>query len=527
MPTTPRKAAAMPAAEAPDLLAVLVAQNVLRAEQVERLRRAQKVNGLGVEQAVLQLGLASDAQIAQALAAQAGLPYVKINPLDLDLDVVTKALAGPFARKHGMVAIAKTNDRITIAVHDPFAPFPLEDIKRVTGLDVDRVVATRSDVERSTRASTTCKSSLQHAEKQLTESRIATVDLGNQEFLSKAATELDPAAAPGGQGARPHPRLRLRAARLRHPLRAQAQPDAGPPAHRRRAARRAPDPARSSTRRSSRASSCSRAPTSPRSAGPRTAASSASRAARRSSCASAPCRPPSARRPCCASSTPTSCSRASTSWALAARRARSSTTSSRGRPASSWSRGPPAAARRRRSTRCSSTSRSPRSTSSRSRTRSRWCSRTSTRCRCARRSTSPSPRRLRTVLRQDPDIVMVGEIRDSETADNAVQAALTGHLVLSTLHTNDAPVVDHAAARPGRAPLPDHLHPDRRPRPAAGARELPPLQRGVRADRGRGGGAEDPVREAAALPLQARQGLPALPRDRLPRPHGHLRDAAA
>ena len=45
---------------------------------------------------------------------------------------------------------------------------------------------------------------------------------------------------------------------------------------------------------------------------------------------------------------------------------------------------------------------------------------------------------LRSVLRQDPDIVLVGEIRDSETADIAVKAALTGHLVLSTLHTNDA-----------------------------------------------------------------------------------------
>jgi general secretion pathway protein E len=46
---------------------------------------------------------------------------------------------------------------------------------------------------------------------------------------------------------------------------------------------------------------------------------------------------------------------------------------------------------------------------------------------------------LRNILRQDPDIIMVGEIRDRETAENAVQAALTGHLVLSTLHTNDAP----------------------------------------------------------------------------------------
>lgn len=46
---------------------------------------------------------------------------------------------------------------------------------------------------------------------------------------------------------------------------------------------------------------------------------------------------------------------------------------------------------------------------------------------------------LRTLVRQDPDVIMVGEIRDGETAEIAVQAALTGHLVLSTLHTNDAP----------------------------------------------------------------------------------------
>jgi general secretion pathway protein E len=45
---------------------------------------------------------------------------------------------------------------------------------------------------------------------------------------------------------------------------------------------------------------------------------------------------------------------------------------------------------------------------------------------------------LRTILRQDPDIIMVGEVRDAETAQNAVQAALTGHLVFATLHTNDS-----------------------------------------------------------------------------------------
>ena len=46
---------------------------------------------------------------------------------------------------------------------------------------------------------------------------------------------------------------------------------------------------------------------------------------------------------------------------------------------------------------------------------------------------------LRSILRQDPDIIMVGETRDQETAQIAIQASLTGHLVLTTLHTNNAP----------------------------------------------------------------------------------------
>ena len=45
---------------------------------------------------------------------------------------------------------------------------------------------------------------------------------------------------------------------------------------------------------------------------------------------------------------------------------------------------------------------------------------------------------LRAILRQDPDVLLIGEIRDEETANIAVKAALTGHLVLSTLHSSDA-----------------------------------------------------------------------------------------
>ena len=61
---------------------------------------------------------------------------------------------------------------------------------------------------------------------------------------------------------------------------------------------------------------------------------------------------------------------------------------------------------------------------------------------------------LRSMMRADPDIIMVGEIRDRETAQIAVEAALTGHLVLSTLHTNDAPTRGHAPRRDGHRAVP-------------------------------------------------------------------------
>jgi general secretion pathway protein E len=200
MGSPPQRKPAGPAAtttETTDILALLIARGVLNAEQAERVRRAARVNTLTPEQAIVQLGFASDVKIAQTLAAEAGLPYVKINPLDLDLDVVTKGIAGPFARKHGLVAISKTEDTITVAVHDPFAPFPADDIKLVTGLkNVTRVVATRTDVETINRGFYDLQTSLKTAEKQLTASRLSAVDLGNQEFLSGEAKELDPAAAP-------------------------------------------------------------------------------------------------------------------------------------------------------------------------------------------------------------------------------------------------------------------------------------------------------------------------------------------
>ena len=186
---------AQPTADGTDLLQILVFYKVLTPDQAEPVRRTARLKFTSIEEAITDLGFATDAQIAQALATYAGLRFVKINPLDLDLDVVTTALSGPFARKHGLIAISKTSTTLTVAVHDPLASFPADDIRRVTGLDVERVVATRSDVEAINKSFYELKTSLTHAEKQLAGSWLS-VDLGNQEFLSTETAEIDPAAAP-------------------------------------------------------------------------------------------------------------------------------------------------------------------------------------------------------------------------------------------------------------------------------------------------------------------------------------------
>ena len=76
---------------------------------------------------------------------------------------------------------------------------------------------------------------------------------------------------------------------------------------------------------------------------------------------------------------------------------------------------------------------------------------------------------LRAILRADPDVIVVGEIRDTETAHTAAKAALTGHLVLSTLHANDAATAIAPAARDEPRALPGGVVAHLRRRPAARA----------------------------------------------------------
>jgi|JI10StandDraft_1071094.scaffolds.fasta_scaffold30203_5 general secretion pathway protein E len=195
-PRRPLPAAPSTGVVARDALSLLVARKLVSPEQAGKVEKLMRLEKGTVDEAIVKLGILTEVQLGQALAEVAGLRFLRINPLDLDLEVVTGALPAGFARKNGIVAIGRNGEKIIVAVHDPLQPFPEEDIRRVTGLEVERVVATKSDIEAISRSFYDLKSSLKNAEAQLRQGRIQSVDIGNQEFLSSNQEDLDPAAAP-------------------------------------------------------------------------------------------------------------------------------------------------------------------------------------------------------------------------------------------------------------------------------------------------------------------------------------------
>jgi len=198
MATQPRRAAAPkpPPNAIPHLVRILKSQGLLAPEEEEQIERYIRVQQLTEEAAILRLGRLGEDEITQAVAKHAKLPYLKINPLDLDLDVVTAALPARFARRHTMCAVSKRGNSVTLAIANPFNRAPLSDLQQFGGLEIKLVVASRSDIETVNKGFYDLKTSLKAAESQLTEGRLTSIDVTNQEFLSGPSVEMDPTMQP-------------------------------------------------------------------------------------------------------------------------------------------------------------------------------------------------------------------------------------------------------------------------------------------------------------------------------------------
>jgi len=120
--------------------------------------------------------------IMSAIANDLGLPFKKIDPLELDLDVVTKMIAKPFAKKHLVVPIELVDGELKVAMYNPLNHEALEDIKRVSRVKISPVVSTKTDILKIITEFYGFKSSIVAAEKELV---TPLADLGNLEQYMK------------------------------------------------------------------------------------------------------------------------------------------------------------------------------------------------------------------------------------------------------------------------------------------------------------------------------------------------------
>lgn len=123
--------------------------------------------------------------IARMLAEELKLPFLKIDPLKLDIDLITKTISRSYARKHKLVPLNLVNNVLAVAVADPFHREPLESIRRHTGYSLEVKISPISDISRVITEFYGFKRSVSEASKQMSPG----IDLGNLEQYVKMKTE--------------------------------------------------------------------------------------------------------------------------------------------------------------------------------------------------------------------------------------------------------------------------------------------------------------------------------------------------
>lgn len=189
--------AAAGAAPIPGLLDLLRRERRLPAEADSALDRIGALPPEAHQQALLAEGIVSEEDIAQTVAKDTGLPFRAIDPVELNAEVVTGALPAPFARRHTICALSRQGGALTVAVANPYERSAIDDLERYLGIEVEVVVSTRSDIESVNGSLYNLRTSLRAAESEL-EDQSGGEEIPDRDFVSEAdaAGDLEPTTRP-------------------------------------------------------------------------------------------------------------------------------------------------------------------------------------------------------------------------------------------------------------------------------------------------------------------------------------------
>jgi general secretion pathway protein E len=154
-------------------------QKALAYDLVSRLRLPDLSNGGGPP------GVLGELEIAQAIAKDAGLAHVRIDTLNLNADLIESKVSRPFARRHRMIPLEMQNGRLRVACANPYDIEGIDSFRRIAGRDVELVVASEPDILRAITEFYGLRHSVKRAERDLTSG----IDLGNLEQLVRMKSE--------------------------------------------------------------------------------------------------------------------------------------------------------------------------------------------------------------------------------------------------------------------------------------------------------------------------------------------------
>ncbi|MBN2383265.1 type II/IV secretion system protein [bacterium] len=177
-----------------ELVNLLKKKRIINSAQEMEIRRYLAQN-TKLEELLITSGFISEIDLIQLISQFTEIPYSKIDLLDLDSNIVTQHLPGRFCQKNQLVVTGHENGALTICVGNPFQEIPIEDIKNMTGMNVHLMLSTRSDILRTINYFYGLKESLNAAEAEMSSGGVDTGNLEQLHFLEETS-DLEPTAQP-------------------------------------------------------------------------------------------------------------------------------------------------------------------------------------------------------------------------------------------------------------------------------------------------------------------------------------------
>ena len=159
-------------------------------EGLDKIKRQQTISGLPALRVINQLKIISEEKLMRGLAHYLGLPFRMLDPLDLDINVITQTVPGQFASKHRLLTLGLIDNTLQVATANLWDRTPLEDLSQLTGKDIKVVVCTSNNLDQIITHFYGLSTSVKAAEEQFTRDEF---DLGNLEHYvqSKVSGHLE------------------------------------------------------------------------------------------------------------------------------------------------------------------------------------------------------------------------------------------------------------------------------------------------------------------------------------------------